>query len=109
MLNKDIMYIIMQEEKEYLNTVKNAVNEAERYGNDSKKKQSVYIEGLQQEWYLFEKAENEKFQKALIEDEQKMEAEIVKSKEWLKICQKKKADIISERLKEEVLSLYGNS
>ena len=108
-METDILRLILQEEKEYLNTVKKAVDKAEKYADDCKKKQSTYIEGLQQEWYMFEMAEKEKFEKALSEDEDKMELELAKSKEQLAICQKKKADIISERLKEEVLSLYGNS
>ena len=107
-LKEDIINLILQAEKEYHETLKKAVIEAEKYADDCKKKQSAFIDNMQEEWYSFEKAENDKFQKALYEDEQKMIIEMAKSKEQLKIRQKKKADIISERLKREVLSLYDN-
>ena len=107
-LKEDIISLILQAEKEYHNTMKKVVTEAEKYADDCKKKQSAYIDNMQEEWYSFEKAENDKFKKALYEDEQKMDIEMAKSKEQLKIRQEKKAELISDRLKEEVLSLYDN-
>ena len=107
-LKEDIINLILQAEKEYHNKLKKAVTEAEKYADDCKKKQGAIIDEMQEEWYSFEKAENEKLKNALYEDEQKMEIEMAKSKEQLKIRQIKKADLISDRLKEEVLSLYDN-
>ena len=108
-IKEDILYLILQAEKEYQTAVKNAEKEGGQYVDDCKEKQTAYFEELKREWYLFAKAENEKYIKKLYDDEQRMELEIEKSKEQLKACQTKKIDVISERLKMEVLSPYGNS
>ena len=108
-LNEDILDMILQAEKVYHNMMKNAVNDAEKYAENCRKNQGIYLEEMQEEWYLFEEAENEKLLKKLSEDERKMELEIAESKARLKKCQEKKADLISERLKTEVLSSYGDS
>ena len=108
MLKEDILNLILQAESEYHGTVRNALKEAEKYVDGCKEKQSAYIEDLKQEWHLSEEAESEQFGKTLSEDEQKMEAEIAELKKRLKICQEKKMDSVSERLKKEVLSVYGN-
>jgi len=107
-LNEDILSLLLQTESEYHAAMKNATKEAEDYADDSKEKQNAYIEGLKQEWDLFEKAENDKLAKMLADDEVRLEAKTAELKEQLRISQKKKADLISERLKEEVLSLYGH-
>ena len=107
-MNKNVLDLILHAEKEYDNTIKNALKEAEIYVDDCKKMQSLYIENLNHEWFLFEEAEKERLEKALFEKEKMMEADIAKSKERLRICQNKKADIISDRLMKEVLSRYGN-
>ena len=103
-MSEHIVNLIRQAEKEYHSTIKNAVTEAERYADDCKTKQNVYIEELEREWYTFERAENEKLEKALSEAEHKLETETALAKERLKNCQRKKLDEISERLREEVLS-----
>ena len=108
LLKDDIICLILQAEKEYHSAVRNAVTEAESYAEECKKKRNADLEDLKSEWHLFEAVENEKFQKSLSEDKQKMEAEMIQKKEQLKICQGKKMEIISERLKREVLSLYGD-
>ena len=103
------MSLLLQAENEYHAAVRSAVSEAEKYADDCKKKQDAYIENLKQEWHSFEKSENDKRDKKLAEDEKNLEAKTAELKKRLKICQEKKADQISERLKGEVLALYGNS
>ena len=98
----------MQAEKEYHNKVKHALKDADKYVTDCQRKQSAYLDHLRHEWDLFEKAEREKLEKALLDDQQKLEHGLAKSKEQMRACQQKKAEAISERLKEEVLSLYGS-
>jgi len=107
-LNEDILSVLLQAESEYHAAVENAVENAGIYTDDCRKKQSAYIEVLKQDWDSFEKAESDKLENMLLKDEQKMEAEMEELRKRLKISQSEKADIISERLKEEVLSLYGN-
>jgi len=108
-LKEDILSLILQTEKEYHHTVRKAVEEAEKYADDCKKNQGAALEDLEQEWYSYEREEKEKWERAFQEEERKMEAEMKKSKEKLEICQREKAEAISERLMEEVFSLYGGS
>ena len=108
-MNDEIWYLLLQAEKEYDNSVKNAVKAAEDYAGERRKEQSAYIENLKLEWQNFEKSENNKLIETLSENERKLEIKAAELKNLLKISQKKKAELISERLKEEVLSLYGNS
>ena len=108
-MTEDIINVILQTEQEYHSAIKKAVEKAKRYVDDNKAKQNAYIEHLNYEWYKFEKSESEKFQKQLLETEKEMIAEIAKRKEPLKMSQQMKADLISERLKREVLSIYGDS
>lgn len=108
-MQENILNLIMQAEKEYHLEVKNAAREAQKYADDCKERQSDYMEELKQEWHLFEERESVNFKKLLSEKKQEIDAQIAKQKERLRICQSKKADLISERLKKEVLSLNGNS
>ena len=105
MPNEDILNLILQAEKEYQTIMKNSVIDAGQYVDEGKAKQDAYFEELKRDWYLFAKGESQKYLKMLYEDEKRMETEIAELKEQYKLCQKKKADSISERLKEEVLSL----
>ena len=107
-LNDDIFLLILQAENEYHVAIKNAVKKAENYVDDCKKKQNSYIEDLKQDWRLVEKSENDKFSKMLSENTEKLENKMAESKKYLNISQKKKIDSISDRLKKEVISLYGN-
>ena len=102
-LGENIMELILQAENEYHLAIKNAVVEAEKYADGSKQTQRKYIDELEREWYSFERAETEKLEKALSEEEQRKTAETNISKDRLKVCQKQKIDEISDRLKEDVL------
>ena len=108
-MKEDILDPILQAEKEYHGAMKNAVLEAEVYVEECKEKQAAYVEKLNREWYIFEKAEKDKFEKRLLDAERRLEAETAALKEKLKNCQKIKAESISERFKREVLSLYGGN
>ena len=107
-MNEDILSVLLQAESEYHAAVNTAVKKGENYADNCRKKQSAYIETLKRDWDLFEKTESDKLKNTLSDDEKRMDKEKEESKEKLKISQKEKADTISERLKEEVLSLYGN-
>ena len=96
---------LLQAENEYRAAMKTAAKKADIYADDCEKKQDVYVEGLKREWQLFEDAENDKLAKMLAEDERRLEIKTAELKELLQISGEKKADIISERLKREVLSL----
>jgi len=107
-LNEEIMALLLHAENEYHSAVMKAAREAEHYAADRKKKQHAYFEQLRREWERFEKSENEKLEKTLAEVEHKLEKDTAQMKRQLKASQEKKAGQISERLKEEVLSLYGS-
>ena len=102
------MNLILKAEQEYHHSVQKAVDKAELYTDNCKKEQSSYIDDLQNEWYLFEKTENQKFEEALLKDEKELEIKLTGDKERLKSLQKIKVEEISERLKREVLSLHGS-
>lgn len=107
-MNEKIMSLILQSENEYIEAVKRADAEAEIYAKDCLNRQTAKFIKLKQEWERFEKDENKNLKDMLSEAEQRIEKETAKMKERLKVRQQEKADIISERLKEEVLSIYGN-
>ena len=104
----DVLALLLQAEKEYYDALKTAAIEAEIYSEGCREKQRLYKEVLKEEWERFEEAENERLQNALFEAEQRLGQETEEKKELLKTCQKNKADLISERLKKEVLQSYGN-
>ena len=108
-MSGEVLNLILNAEQEYHSAIKKAIGEAKRYVDVNKDKQKSFVEHLNYEWYLFEKSENESFEKKLLETEKEMIEEIAKRKEPLKASQQKKADLISERLKREVLSIYGDS
>jgi hypothetical protein len=107
-LNENILSALLKAENDYQAALKNAAKKADDYSVEQIKKREEYLENMKRDWLAFEKTENEKFERTLFEDGQKMEAEASEQKKQLKINQQKKADAISERLKEEVLSLYGD-
>ena len=104
-MKENILNLILKAENDYHHSVQKAVDEADLYADGCKEEQGAYLESLQEEWYLFEKSENEVFKKKLSEAELKLEAKLVEDKEQLKLRQQNKAGQISERLKREVLSL----
>ena len=108
-MNEDIISVILQAEKEYHDIMHNVMKLAETYEEDSKKKQTAFIDTLKQNWIKFEASENEKLINTLAENEKALEIKMADLKNHLNMRQKKMADLISERLKEEVVSLYGNS
>jgi len=97
--------VLLQAEDEYHIAVKGAVKEAEKYSDDRKSDQAAYIEQLKRDWHAFEQAENERLERELLAQEKNMEAEAAELRARMKLRQQEKADEISERLKEEVLSL----
>ena len=107
-LSGDILRLLLKAENEYRAAIEKAAEEAEIYAGDSKKKQADYVEELKREWHLFEKSEHEKLDKMLEENEKKLDVKTSELKNRLQINQKNKADLIGERLKSEVISLYGS-
>ena len=108
-MNEDYIALLLQVENDYHNAIKKAVSEAEAQADLLKQRQKAYVESLRKEWHAYEKEENDKLNKTIAEDNIKIESETAVSKERLKTLQMKKAEMISERLKEEVLGLYGSS
>jgi len=107
-LKEDVIHLILQAERDYNKVVKQAISEAEQYVDACKDKQSAYVQDLEHTWSVFEKAENEKLESRLLADEQRLEAELQERKRSLDLRQQEKAELISKRLKEEVLSFNGN-
>lgn len=107
-MNKGIVSLIMQAENEYHDAVKKAAAEADIYAADCAKKQKAYLDEQKREWERFEKAENEALKEKLLKAERIIEKETEQKEDRLRACQEEKADSISERLKMEVLTEYGN-
>jgi len=107
-MREDFLTLILQAEDEYHHTLQKATANAGQYAEDCRTEQSVYIEQLKNEWRSFEKVEDDKLNKMLAEDGQKLEDATSRLKEQLKAYHGMKAELISERLKQEVLSLHGN-
>jgi len=107
-LNESILSLLLQAENEYDAAIKNAVKETENYADECRKEQDAYVDGLNRDWEIFEKSETDKLDKTLAETEQNLEIKMAELKNQLKLRQEKKAELISGRLKEEVISLYGN-
>ena len=108
-MSDDIIGTILRAESDYNFALEKAVEEAEKYAQDSRNDQSAYLEELRKDFHAFEKSERDKFDKTLFESLRKMDAENATLKEQLKACQSDKADAISDRLMKEVLLLYGDS
>lgn len=103
-MKEDIFEHIMQAEEGYKEALKAALAEAGEYVDECRDKQSTYFEGLRQDWDMFESAENDRFAGALRNEELKMEADTAEYIKQLRANQELKAETISQRLKEEVLS-----
>jgi len=103
-MRQEIMDLILQAEYDYEEELNASVANAENYVDECKKKQDVFLERLKYEWYLFEKAEREKLEKAVAETELRMEAETRDKMARLKTLQGESIERVSERLKEEVLA-----
>ena len=108
-MKTNALELIIKAESDYQDTVDNAVREAEKYVDDLRRKQAAYAQHLELEWDLFEKAENRKLERTLRQDKQQLEEETERAMGRLKELQSRKLDLISDRLKEEVLSLHGDS
>ena len=108
-MNEDIISIILRAENDYHSELEKTTLQAEEYEQDSRTKQRAYQEKLRGDFQTFEKEQRDEFDKTLYESMQKMDSENNTIKEQMKACQKNMAEIISERLKKEVLSLYGDS
>jgi hypothetical protein len=104
-LKEDILSLLLQAEYEYHSTVKHAVRDAEKYVENSRKEQAKHIEELRQKQLFFEKTENEIMEQTLLTESKRIEEKAARLKEQMKARQEDKADMISKRLKEEVLSL----
>ena len=108
-MKTNALELIIKAENDYQDTVNNAVTEAEKYVEDLRLGQAAYAQRLELEWGLFEQSENMKLEGALQRDKQQLEEETERAMGRLKDLQSRKLDLISDRLKEEVLSLHGDS
>ena len=107
-MKKSALDFVLQAEAEYRETIQKSTAEAESYAEQRKERQAAALEDCQYEWYLFEKEENEKLSGMIERDRAAMEAERIKIKKHLKNLQEQKIESIGERIKKEVLGVYGN-
>jgi len=106
---EDVMNIILRAENDYHFAISNAVEEAEKYAEDSRRKQGAYLDGLRRGFHEYERAQQAEFEKTLYDSMRKMNEDNAAAKEHLEDCQHKKSGQISARLKKEVLYQYGDS
>ena len=108
-MKEDVISEILRAENDYNYALSSAVKEAEQYAAEARAQQSAWQDKLRQDFRHFEKAERDRFEETLSESMRKMDEENTAAKELMRTRQQKKAGEISDRLKEEVLSLYGDS
>jgi len=108
-LKTDVLELIIKAENDYQVTVDKAVVEAEKYVEARRNEHSEDARRIEHEWSQFEKAENKKLERALQHEKRRLEEETERAMGRLKELQSRKLDQISDRLKEEVLSLHGDS
>ena len=108
-MKDDVISEVLRAENDYHYAIDDAEKEAEKYALDKRKQQGAHLEQLRADFHAFEKSEREKFETTLSDSMRKMDEENAAKKARLKACQIRKAEQISERLKKEVLSLYGDS
>jgi len=104
-LKEDILALLLQTENDYRDAIKAAVEEGEQYVAGRRKEQESLINKLRADFRDYEESESEKLERTLLEECDRMENEAVRFKIEMKRRQEEKADQISQRLKEEVLSL----
>jgi len=107
-VREDILAMILVAEDEYQQALVEAEREAELYISERRREQNAYLEKLLQEWEQFEENENLRLQAMLSEDERQLNEETRLARERLLARQQEVAELISERLKQEVLAAYGN-
>ncbi|MCL2548190.1 MAG: hypothetical protein FWE76_03395 [Symbiobacteriaceae bacterium] len=107
-MREDILAMILVAEDEYQQALVEAEREAELYISERRREQNAYLEKLLQEWEQFEENENLRLQAMLSEDERQLNEETRLARERLLARQQEVAELISERLKQEVLAAYGN-
>ncbi|MCL2164317.1 MAG: hypothetical protein FWH55_07980 [Oscillospiraceae bacterium] len=107
-MKENVLSLILQIESDYHKAVDDAVEKADVYVTACRQDQRVFFSELDREWELFEAAEQKKFDIKLKEEEHRMEKELASRKIQLKARQQDFAELISERLKKEVLSLDGS-
>ena len=108
-MSDNIISIVLQAEDDYHYAIEKTALEAEQYEQDSRITQSAYLDELRNGFKTFESSQRNEFDKTLYESMQKMDNENDTIKAQLKTCQINMAELISERLKKEVLSLYVDS
>ena len=108
-MKEDVISIILHAENDYHHAMEKAVTAAEKYTQDKRNGQNAYLEDLHAGFHLFEKEERAIFEEALNKGMREMDEENAAMKDRLKACQISKAGQISERLKREVLAIYGDS
>jgi len=108
-MDDNIINIILRTENDYRETIEKAVTAAGSYTEDCRNGQNDFFNELRDEYHIFEKTEREQFEEALRLGMSEMDEEHAMMKKRLKACQEQKAGLISERLKKEVLAIYGDS
>ena len=103
---EDVINTVLRAENDYHFAMNNAIEEVERYAQESREKQGDYLEKLRNDFHLYERTQREQFEESLNVSMRKMDEEIAASKEQLKASQVRKAELISERLKWEVLFIW---
>lgn len=104
-MKDDVLTLLLQTEKEYHSAMRAAVENAEKYIDESRKEQQVYIAEMKRDFDSFEKAETERLEQALALECGNMEQEAERRKARMRALKEEHTEKISQRLKEEVLAL----
>ena len=107
-MSDNIISRILQAEAEYHAAIKKVTQESETHKESLQKQQSQVLDEIKQQWRQFEVTSDAEYQRELNRRLGELERDFQRRKLELKNSQHSKIDLVSERLKKEVLSFYGD-
>ena len=107
-MGEDIIASILLVENEYQQAIESAQNKAQLLISERRKMQAEHLEQMRLEWEKFEQEQALQLTQMLSEQEKRMDEEAFELRGRLRKKQQEVAEIISERLKQEVLSAHGD-
>ena len=107
-MNDNMISRILRAEAEYHAALEKVSQESDLHKEGLQKKQNEVLDNVKRQWHLFDETCDLKYNEELSKQQEELEQDFLRRKQELKTRQQQKVDIISDRLKKEVLTLYGD-
>ena len=107
-MTENMISRILRAEAEYHAALEKSSQESDLHKESLQKKQNEVLDNEKRQWHLFEETCDIRYKEELSKQQEELEQDFLRRKQELRNRQQQKADIISERLKKEVLTLYGD-